>query len=150
MSFLNNNLKLNAHISKFDVNQNKNCTFCSLSQRYNPAPSERLRHFFYYCPISTEFAENHFQSFLENINLIDFNMQWLMIGAPSYINFKLLNVINIELMFINYFLYRSRLSKKLPTIRDFKFFMSWNRALLLKNTYYSQGYAKLRRPPDPD
>ena len=77
-------------------------------------------------------------------------MQWLLIGAPSYINLKILNVINIELMFVNYFLYRSRLSKKLPTIRDFKFFMNWNRALMLKNKYYAQGFSKLRLPPEPD
>ena len=150
MIFLNNGLKLNAHISKFDVNTNKNCTFCSLCQRFNPAPSERLRHFFYYCPISTDFAENYFTSFLEHINLIEFNMQWLLIGAPSYINFKLLNVINIELFFVNYFLYKSRLSKKLPTIRNFQFFMNWNRKLLLKNKYYAQGFSKLRRPLEPD
>ena len=150
MIFLHNNIKLNAHISKFDNSQDKGCTFCNLSQRYNPAPSERIRHFFYYCPISTDFAERYFGEFLTNINLIEFNMQWLLIGAPSYITFKVLNVINIELIFVNYFLYRSRLSKKLPTIRDFKFYMSWNRALLLKNSYYAQGYAKLRRPIEPD
>ena len=150
MIFLNNGLKLNSHISKFDASQNKNCTFCSLSQRFNPAPSERLRHFFYYCPISSEFAEEYFNNFLENLPIITFNMQWLLIGAPSYINFKLLNAINIELMFVNYFLYRSRLAKKLPTIRDFKFFMGWNRSILLKNKHYAQGYSKLRRPIEPD
>ena len=69
-------------------------------------------------------------------------MQWLLIGGPTFLNFKILNVVNIELMYVNFFLYRSRLSKKLPTIRDFKFYMSWNRALLLRNSYYAQGFAK--------
>ena len=57
-------------------------------------------------------------------------------------------IINIEIMFLNFFLYNCRFKKKKPNIIDFSNYMRWNRVILFKNLSYSRKFAKLCFPFD--
>ena len=145
--FLHNYLKLNASINHFDNSVSQECSFCLVDNR-RPAPKEVIEHVYYECPTIILFAQQYFKDyFLQNCN-INFEHQWLFIGAPTYLSENFINVINIEIAFFNFFVYKSRFKKRRPIVRDLKQFMFWNRKIAMKNKRYQLNFKKLNVPFD--
>ena len=142
LRFVNNYIKLNANIGRWDPTQTQDCTFCTQSYVVLGAAKEKYPHFFGICNITKPFATSYFNGFLEKIHF-DFSIEWLLLGAPSVLNKNLAEIIIIEIMFLNFFLYRCRNKKKKPLLNDFHNFMSWNRKILLKNNAYKRNFKRL-------
>ena len=142
MRFVNNYIKLNANIGRWDPTQTQDCTFCTTNHVVLGAAKEKYPHFFGTCNITQNFATSYFNEFLEKIHF-NFSIEWLLLGAPSVLNKDLISIINIELMFMNYFLYNCRNKKKRPLLNDFHNYMTWNRKILFKNPSYKKNLKKL-------
>ena len=142
LKFVNNHIKLNANIGRWDPTQKQDCSFCTQSYVVLGAAKEKYPHFFGVCSITQPFAKRYFNEFLEKIHF-DFSIEWLLLGAPSVINKKLTDIINIEIMFMNFFLYTCRNKQKKPLLNDFHNYMSWNRKILMKNPAYKRNFKRL-------
>ena len=109
---------------------------------------EIVEHVYFECPTIIRFAKEYFEEyFLLGTNII-FDHSWLFIGAPTYLSENLIYVINIEICFLNYFVYKSRFKKRRPIVRDLKQFLFWNRKIALKNKKYKLSFQKLQIPFD--
>ena len=137
---LNNYHKFNASIAHFNENISACCTLCTLDKLL-PAPKETIKHFYYDCPVSENFAKSYFETFLANVN-IDFSIDCLLLGAHSTVPESLAFIFNIEIIFLNFFLLNARNKKHLPLMRNFNHFMCWYRTLLLKNKKYAVIFQK--------
>ena len=93
------------------------------------------------------FANEYFNDFLQNTH-VNFSIDWLLVGAPTTIAADLITIINIEIMFLNFFMYNCRFKKTKPRIIDFLHFMSWNRKVLLRNASYKKKFLRLQIPFD--
>ena len=144
---LNNLHKLNAHKHYFVANTSQECTLCTLSN-LRPAPKETLQHFFFNCPINTNFATNYFDDFLQNFQL-NFDSSWFLTGSPILHNFKHNFIINIEILLVCYFLFNCRAKKTLPLMRNLVLYIGWNRRLLLRNSRYEIYFNIFSNPYDP-
>ena len=142
-----NYLKLNAAINHFDNSVSQECSFCLIDYR-RPCPKEVVEHVYFHCPTIIDFAKKYFQEFfLLNTN-INFEHSWLLIGAPTFLSEDQIFIINIEICFLNYFVYRARFKKRRPLIKDFKQFMFWNRNIAMRNKKYKKSFKKLNVPFD--
>ena len=147
LKFVNNYYKLNVHLHGRDNTVSADCSFCTTNYVALGAEREKIDHFFGKCNVTQNFATNYFNEFLQHVNF-NFSIDWLLLGAPSTIAFDLLFIINIEIMFLNYFMYNCRFKKTKPKINDFINFMSWNRNVIRKNHGYNVKFAKLKFPFD--
>ena len=147
LKFVNNYYKLNVHLNGRDPLIPADCSFCTTNYIALGAEREKIDHFYGKCNISRKFATDYFNEFLQFVN-VDFSPDWLLIGAPSTIAFDLIFVINIEIIFLNYFMYNCRFKKTKPKINDFLNYMSWNRKVIRKNQGYNIKFAKLKFPFD--
>ena len=141
----NNYLKLNSNISHFSEDVSAACTFCTKSNDL-PAPKETILHFFINCPTTVKFVSDHFRIFLENTN-VQFNQQFMLLGAPNNITETLASLINIEILIISLFLFNSRLKNKIPLGINFSIHIKCTRDLLLRNAKYKQMYSRLLFDP---
>ena len=145
--FLHNYLKLNASIHHFDNSVQQECSFCIIDYR-RPSPKEVVEHVYFECPTIILFAQQYFENyFLQGTN-VKFEHSWLFIGAPTYLSESFIYVINIEICFFNFFVYRSRLKKRRPLVKDLQQFMTWNRKIALKNKKYKSSFKRLNIPFD--
>ena len=147
LNFVNNYYKLNVHLSNEDPTVSADCSFCTTNYVALGAEREKIDHFFGKCNVTKRFATEYFNQFLENVNF-NFSIDWLLLGAPSTLALDLIFIINIEIMFLNYFMYNCRFKKSKPRIIDFLNFMSWNRKVIRKNHSYNVKFAKLKFPFD--
>ena len=137
---INNYNYFNANISNFRP-ESPDCTLCILDRNL-PAPKETAQHFYLDCPVTTDITTNYFTDFLHNIQL-NFDASWLLVGVPKTLTSKMITVLNIEIILVLYFIFQSRLKKKLPLNSNILEFISFQRKFLLKNKQYKQGYEKL-------
>lgn len=144
---LNNQIKLNAHISHFDENISACCTFCSVSKSL-PAPKEDLKHFFVDCPTTNNFSSSYFNRFLSNTN-INYESNWLLIGAPQIIPYSFSLSLNIEIILMCLFLFKCRSNKRLPNEQNHDFFLSWHKKLFCKSFKYASSINLFSNPYDP-
>ena len=138
---INNYHKFNANIAHFNENISASCTACTV-QKLLPAPKETIKHMYHDCPVNENFAKKYFETFLNNID-INFSMDFLLIGVPAILPESLAFIINIEIILLNFFLFNVRNKKQLPLMRNFNYFISWHRKLLLKNQNYADKYQRL-------
>ena len=138
LKFVNNYLKLNVHLNGNGRNPqiSPDCSFCTTNYVVLGAEREKIDHFFGKCNVSKKFASDYFSEFLQNID-VNFSIDWLLLGAPSTLAMDLIFIINIEIMFLTYFMHNCRFKKTKPKINDFLNFMSWNRKVMLKNNSYN-------------
>ena len=73
----------------------------------------------------------------------NFDSSWLLVGVPKTLTKNIINVVNIEITLVLFFIFQSRLKKKLPLNSNLLEFMSFQRKFLLKNKNYKLGYEKL-------
>ena len=121
---INNKLNFNASLAHFSESvQNSACSFCTLSRNL-PPPKETIKHFFTSCPVSTSFASNYFNNFLNGCDLT-FSNDWLLLGVSSDIFSSKAFIINIEIVALCLFLFKCRLRTKLPLHENFKEYIDW-------------------------
>ena len=132
--FLNNQLKLNAHLTHIVNLSDPSCSLCVIKQTL-PAQKETIQHFFNACPTVNSFANQYFNSFLFNKPII-FNIDWLLKGAPHYINDYFTLILNIEIFIFLLFVFQCRQKKMLPHFNAFKWHVLWHRTILNRNRKY--------------
>ena len=137
---INNYNYFNANISNFRL-ESPECTLCKLDRNL-PAPRETTQHFFLDCPVTTNFTTNYFTEFLQNMEF-NFDSSWLLVGVPKTLTSNIINVVNIEITLVLFFIFQSRLKKKLPLNSNLLEFISFQRKFLFKNKNYKLGYEKL-------
>lgn len=149
MSFkiINNQLKLNSHISHFDNSKNASCTFCDISFN-RPAPKETIKHLFVDCPTSNQLVSLYFSNFLWNKNF-NFKPSWILIGSPPTIPKNLAFIINIHLILIALFIYKCRIKKQTPIERNLFCFIKTNNDLFNNNLNYASNIRLFSNPFDP-
>ena len=132
----NNYLKFNCNISHFSEDVSAACTFCTKSKAL-PAPKETISHFFINCPTTVEFVSDHFRHFLGNTG-VQFNQNFMLLGAPNDITESLATLINIEILIISLFLFNFRLENKITSRTNFLLHIKYTRDLLLRSAKYTQ------------
>ena len=147
LKFVNNYYKLNIHLHNTDPTISSDCSFCTTNYVALGAEREKIDHFFGKCHISQNFAKTYFSSFLQNTHAT-FSIDWLLVGAPTNLAADLIFLINIEIMFLNFFMYNCRFKRKKPLINDFLQYMSWNRKVLMRNNIYHKKFLRLQIPFD--
>ena len=130
--------KINEHL--LFLQESLECTLCLLDKKL-PAPRETARHFYIDCPVTTNITTNYFTSFLQHTE-INFNQSWMLLGAPKTLTKNCIKVLNIELILVAFFLFQSRLKKKLPLTSNLYDFIDFQRKFLIKNKQYKAGYEK--------
>lgn len=141
----NNYLKFNSSISHFSENVSAACTFCTVSKAL-PAPKETISHFCLNCPTVVGFVSNHFNNLLANTN-IQFEQNFMLLGASNDISGNLAMLINIEILIVSLFLFNTRLRNKIPLDHNFSIHIKSTRDLLLRNAKYRQLYSCLQFDP---
>lgn len=144
---LNNQIKLNAHISHFDENISPSCTFCTVSRNL-PAEKETIKHFFIDCPSTNFLCNSYFSKLLRNKNCV-FNNNWLLIGAPRTLYKNLSFVINIQLILMCLFLFKCRNKNQLPLEKNWEYFLTWHNTLFARSKKYSENLSLFSNPFDP-
>ena len=66
----------------------------------------------------------------------------MLLGAPRTLTKNYAKVLNIEIILVAFFLFQSRLKKKLPLTSNLYDFISFQRKFLIKNKQYKVGYEK--------
>ena len=146
LKFFNNHEKYNANINHFDAEVSQNCTFCTGPDNLG-AVKETKRHFFGTCNVTRDFAFEYFNTFLQNVDF-NFEISWLLIGAPAHFSHNHIYIINIELIHFNFFLFKCRKMRKKPTILAFNNFMSWHRKILFRHNNYKIKFKSHKFPYD--
>ncbi|MCP4054422.1 MAG: hypothetical protein GY739_15455, partial [Mesoflavibacter sp.] len=136
---VNNYNYFNANISYFRQ-ESPECTLCRLDKNL-PAPRETAKHFYIDCPVTTNITTNYFTSFLQHTEQ-NFDKSWLLLGVPKTLNKKFTLILNIEIILVTFFLFQSRLKKKIPLISNLYDFINFQRKFLIKNKNYKIGYEK--------
>ena len=136
LRFINNKEKLNIHLFKSRYNVFPACSFCAIDND-ETENRETIEHFYNKCDTVREFSKSIFENYFPDVN---FDISWLLIGAPSNLSSSLIFIINIEIFFINFFLYNFQNSRCLPTLEHYNRFMSWYRIFMLKNERYKTAY----------
>ena len=144
---MNNQLKLNSHISHFDNSKNAACTFCDISPN-RPSPKETIKHLFVDCPTSIQLVSLYFSNFLWNKNF-NFQPSWILIGSPPTIPKNLAFIINIHLILIASFIYKCRIKKQTPIERNLICFIQTNNNLFKNNLNYASNIRLFSNPFDP-
>jgi hypothetical protein len=65
--FYNNILGLNTRISHFVPNQNRACTFCTITGNINPVPDESFIHLFLNCETSADWHSQFLSIYFPNL-----------------------------------------------------------------------------------
>ena len=141
---VNNTNKLNAGLNHFVSNIDDKCSYCIINNEESEC-RENTEHFFYQCKHTTSFAKKYFDKFFPTVG---FSKDWLLLGAPSTFSLSLMSILNIELMFLNLFLFRFRLTHNNPTIDDYNKFISLTRKIVLRNNNYKKSFDKIYKPFD--
>ncbi|MCP4054617.1 MAG: reverse transcriptase family protein, partial [Mesoflavibacter sp.] len=136
---VNNYNYFNANISYFRQ-ESPECTLCRLD-KYLPAPRETAKHFYIDCPVTTNITTNYFTNFLQHTEQ-NFDKSWMLLGVPKTLNKKFTLILNIEIILVTFFLFQSRLKKKIPLISNLYDFINFQRKFLIKNKNYKIGYEK--------
>jgi hypothetical protein len=106
-----------------------------------PAPKENYAHFFIHCPTNQRICNTYFRSFLNNTNII-WESSFLTLGAPSDLVSWCSMIINIEILLVNFFIYESRVDKKIPLIVNLNYHTSRYRNILLLSPKYRKAWLK--------
>ena len=137
--FLNNRLAFNANLSHYQNSTTPpDCTFCSLTN-LRPVCKETYRHFFIGCPTTIKLFDLYFNGFLER--KIEYkNINLLLLGAPANLDSAPKLILNIELLLFNFFIFREKLSRKIPLLINLNNFFEWYRVFFLKSFYYRRSW----------
>ena len=74
------------------------------------------------------------------------NINLLLLGAPNDLDKSSKIILNIELLLFNYFLFKEKLSNKIPLLINLKSFCDWYRDLFLKSGYYKKSWEDWSNP----
>ena len=109
-------LKVNHIVSKFKNGVNENCTFCN-------GASETIIHLFFECQISRKFIKEALAYLVRFGITYDFNdarpYEFVMQSRAERWHYKSF----VLLLYVKYFIWKSRCGKKVPTMREFKLWL---------------------------
>lgn len=68
------------------------------------------------------------------------NINLLLLGAPTTLDSASKLILNIELLLFNFFIFREKLSRKIPQLINLNNFFEWSRKLFLKSLFYRRSW----------
>ena len=137
--FLFNLLKFNGAISHFDEEVDPSCTFCTLAGR-RPPPKETIQHFFQGCSTNINIVSDYFTDFLQGWPTIHFENNFILRGSPNnLLDFQIL-IINIEILLVNFYLYKQKIRKRLPSKNSLNIFLDSTRESFKNTSMYRKAW----------